>query len=42
MVTAQYPQALTEQALGNDALSVVPELVRIAELRGPQHSPWTG
>lgn len=33
MITAQYPQALIEQALGNEASSVMPELVRLAELR---------
>lgn len=33
MVTAQYPQALIEQALGSDVASVMPEIVRLAELR---------
>ena len=33
MITAQYPQQLVEQSLGNDASSVMPELVRLAELR---------
>lgn len=33
MVTAQYPQALIEQALENDVASVMPEIVRLAELR---------
>jgi hypothetical protein len=32
MITAQYPQALIEQALGDDVTSVIPE-VRLAELR---------
>lgn len=33
MITAQYPQALIEQALGDEVTSVIPELVRLAELR---------
>ena len=33
MITAQYPQATIEQALGNDIASVMPEIVRLAELR---------
>ena len=33
MITAQYPQHLIEQSLGNDASAVMPELVRLAELR---------
>lgn len=33
MITAQHPQALIEQALGDDVGSVIPELVRLAELR---------
>ncbi len=33
MTTAQYPQAVIEQALGNDIASVMPEIVRLAELR---------
>ena len=33
MLTAQYPQAVIEDALGEDASSVMPELVRLAELR---------
>ena len=33
MITAQYPQATIEQALGNDIASVMPEIVRLSELR---------
>lgn len=33
MTTAQYPQALIEQALGKGVTSVIPEIVRLAELR---------
>lgn len=33
MITAQHPQALIEQALGDEVGSVIPELVRLAELR---------
>lgn len=33
MTTAQYPQALIEQALGKDVASVIPEIVRLTELR---------
>ena len=33
MITAKYPQATIEQALGNDVASVMPEIVRLAELR---------
>lgn len=33
MITAQCPQAAVEQALGNDIESVMPEIVRLAELR---------
>lgn len=33
MITAQYPHALIEQALGKDVTSVIPEIVRLAELR---------
>ena len=33
MLTAQYPHAVIEQALGKAASSVMPELVRLAELR---------
>jgi len=33
MITAQHPQAVIESALGRDAISVLPELVRLAELR---------
>lgn len=32
MITAQHPQAAIEQALGREATSVMPELVRLAEL----------
>jgi hypothetical protein len=33
MITAQYPQALIEEALGDQVASVIPEIVRLAELR---------
>jgi hypothetical protein len=33
MITAQHPQATIEKALGRDVASVMPELVRLAELR---------
>lgn len=33
MLTAQHPQAVIEKALGSEAPSVMPELVRLAELR---------
>jgi hypothetical protein len=33
MMTAQYPQAVIEEALGLEAQAVMPELVRLAELR---------
>lgn len=33
MLTAQHPQAVVEKALGREAISVTPELVRLAELR---------
>jgi hypothetical protein len=33
MMTAQYPQAVIEAALGTERTSVMPELVRLAELR---------
>ncbi len=33
MITAQHPQAVIEGALGREATSVMPELVRLAELR---------
>lgn len=33
MITAQHPQAIIEKALGREVTSVMPELVRLAELR---------
>jgi hypothetical protein len=33
MITAQHPQAVIENALGSEAASVIPELLRLAELR---------
>lgn len=33
MLTAQHPQAVIEEALGREKASVMPELVRLAELR---------
>lgn len=33
MITAQHPQAVIEKALGREVTSVMPELVRLAELR---------
>ncbi len=33
MLTAQHPQSVIEEALGREATSVMPELVRLAELR---------
>jgi excisionase family DNA binding protein len=33
MMTAQYPQAMIEEALGLEAQAVMPELVRLSELR---------
>lgn len=32
MITAQHPQSVIEEALGREATSVMPELVRLAEL----------
>lgn len=33
MITAQHPQAIIEKALAREVTSVMPELVRLAELR---------
>lgn len=33
MITAQHPQSIIEEALGREVTSVMPELVRLAELR---------
>jgi hypothetical protein len=33
MITAQYPQAAIEHALGRDVSAVMPELVRLTEIR---------